>query len=319
MRGDSGELTGVCLEAAAGLVRAAAAEPSRDELKTHVRTALIDLLHHGFVEVHDLLAQPWLPCVLAELHDEGSIPVRVGLFAPMDGLSAMARDRSNWERPGLRLLGGKVFVDGTLNARTAWTLSPYRDALPQHPCGTGLMTREALAGAIKACRSLDLGLAAHAIGDAAVRACLDAVELAGRSPDSPEVRIEHAELVDEADVPRFAQLGAVASVQPCHLLYDIEALERALPHRLSRVLPLRELIDSGLVPGRSLVFGSDTPIVRPDPVDSIQAAVGRGRADGPGRIAPEQAITAAEALAAFGCPDANEPRVAGPTSGGASF
>lgn len=299
VRSASGSLTGVCLESAAGLVRAAAPDPSRDELKAHVRTALIDLVHHGFVEVHDLLAQAWLPEVLSELYDEGSLPMRVGLFAPMDGVDTMARSRASWGRPGLELLGGKVFVDGTLNARTAWMLTPYADGMAGHPRGTPLMTREAIAGAITKCRGHGLGLAAHAIGDGAVRACLDAVGLAGFLSGAPTVRIEHAELVDESDVPRFAAMGVVASVQPCHLLADIEVLERALPDRLGRVLPLREMIDSGLVPGRSLVFGSDTPIVRPDPVDSIQAAVGRGRADAPGRIAREQAITPAEALAAF--------------------
>lgn len=299
VRDVSGRLTGVCLEAAAGMVRAAAPEPSREELKTHVRAALVDLLHHGFVEVHDLLAQPWLPGVLAELHDEGSMPMRVGLYAPMDGVAVMARKWGSWERPGLTLLGGKVFVDGTLNARTAWMLSPYADGMSGHACGTPLMTRESIASAIVECRRLGLGLAAHAIGDGAVRACLDASELAGAWSHAPPVRIEHAEVVAESDVTRFASLGVTASVQPCHLLSDIEVLERALPDRLGRVLPLRDMIDSGLVPGRSLLFGSDTPIVRPDPVDSIQAAVGRGRADAPGRIAREQAITLAEALAAF--------------------
>jgi predicted amidohydrolase YtcJ len=91
----------------------------------------------------------------------------------------------------------------------------------------------------------------------------------------------------------------VASVQPCHLLADVEALRRHLPHRLERVLPLRELIDSGCRPGELLWFGSDVPIVRPDPADSIRAAVRRSRDGDEVAIAPEQAITDAEAWAAF--------------------
>ena len=62
------------------------------------------------------------------------------------------------------------------------------------------------------------------------------------------LRIEHAELIDEADVGRFAGMGVVCSVQPCHLLSDIKALVRGVPRRLERVLPLRELIDSGCRP-----------------------------------------------------------------------
>jgi predicted amidohydrolase YtcJ len=165
---------------------------------------------------------------------------------------------------------------------------------------------------------MGLGLAVHAIGDAAVRAALDAFEQRpdpardrkrpGTGPvpaflDSslPLLRIEHAEIVDERDVPRFAKLGVVCSVQPCHLLVDVEALQRGLPAKLARVLPLRDLVDSGCQPGRLLWFGSDTPIVRPDPQDSIQAAVHRRR-PGDGdihTIAPEQAITEKEAWAAF--------------------
>ena len=120
--------------------------------------------------------------------------------------------------------------------------------------------------------------------------------------DVPGVlRIEHAELVDEADVGRFAALGVVASVQPCHLLADIEALRRLLPHRLGRVLPLRELAAAGCRPGDLMWFGSDTPIVRPDAEDSIQAAVHRRRVGmGEGEaIAIEQAIAEPEAWDAF--------------------
>jgi predicted amidohydrolase YtcJ len=167
-----------------------------------------------------------------------------------------------------------------------------------------MVTVESLRAAMSRVRALGLGLAVHAIGDAAVRAVLDAYEAEGgaweTAPGVPPLRIEHAEIIDAADVPRFAELGVVCSVQPCHLLYDIEALQRGLPHRLDRVLPLRELIDSGLEPGEGLWFGSDVPIVRPHPGDSILAAVRRGREDGAVRIAPSQAISEAEAWRCFG-------------------
>jgi predicted amidohydrolase YtcJ len=201
--------------------------------------------------------------------------------------------------PGIRVVGAKIFVDGTLNGRTAWMLHPYADGRPEHPSGMQLMPVTEICEAIEACMASNLQLAAHAIGDAAVRAVLDAAERV-RAPRG-SVRIEHAEVIDEADVPRFVELGVIASVQPCHLLYDIEALRRACPDRLDRVLPLRELIDSGLTPGRDILFGSDTPIVRPNPEDSILAATNRGRvgmalAEG---IAPGQAISEEVAWACF--------------------
>lgn len=299
VRDASGRLTGVCLEAAAGIVRVAAPLGSRAEFKDHVRRSLADLASHGFGEVHDLLAQAWLPEVLAELHDEGFLPVRVRMFAAPELLGTFLASRPQWQRPGIELAGGKVFVDGTLTARTAWSLTPYADGLSEHPNGTPLLSSDQIFATLAQCRSLGLGLAAHAIGDGAVRACLDAAERAGPAPTGMEFRIEHAEVVDEADVPRFAKLGVTASVQPCHLLYDIETLQRSLPHRLSRVLPLRDLIHSGLVPGRTLLFGSDTPIARPNPGDSIQAATQRGRQDSTLQITPEQAITIEQAKTAF--------------------
>lgn len=303
-RDDRGRLTGLCLESACRRVREAAPEPPLAESREHVRAALADLASLGFVEVHDLLTQTWLPPLLADLHDAGELPMRISLFPLVEHAAQIARERSTWSRPGLELAGGKVFVDGTLNARTAWMLGPYADPIPDHPLGTALLSADQIAAAILHCRSLGIGLAAHAIGDAAVRACLDAAE---RTHDgrSPRLRIEHAELVDERDIPRFASLGVAASVQPCHLLYDIEALTRWLPHRLDRVLPLRDLVQAGLVPGQSLLFGSDTPIVRPNPEDSIIASVHRARVPGSvggppcPPIAPQQALSEREAWACF--------------------
>ena len=305
-RDAAGRLTGLCLEAACRRVREVAPEPPLPELRRHVQAALRDLAAMGFVEVHDLLTQPWLPSMLADLHDAGELPVRVGLFPLVEHLPAVAASKHTWQRPGLELLGGKVFVDGTLNARTAWMHGPYGD--PAHPFGTPLMSTQTIANAIRRCSFYGVGFAAHAIGDAAVHACLGAMRVLRResgsiAPDA-RIRIEHAEIIQERDIPDFAKLGVVASVQPCHLLYDMEVLERFLAFTLSRVLPLRDLIQSGLVPGETLIFGSDTPIVRPNPEDSIQAAVHRRRAGMPsgGAISPGQALTEQEAWACFARP-----------------
>lgn len=302
-RDASGEMTGLLIEAAFGAMRRAVPPLSAAQRRRTVKAAADDLASHGFSEVHDLLSEPWLGPVLADLDRAGELPVTVWLYPPLSEARQVHAGRHQWETPRIRLAGAKIFADGTLNSRTAWMLKPYADPLPGLQHGQAMQSHRQLRDAISLTDSLGLGLAVHAIGDAGVRAVLDAweehlIQNRGAKPRPP--RIEHAEVIDEVDIPRFAKLGVVCSVQPCHLLYDIEALGRGLPHRLDRVLPLRDLIRAGCRPGELLWFGSDTPIVRPHPDDSIQAAVHRRRAVGGPSIAPEQALTEAEAWAAFG-------------------
>ena len=290
-RDAAGRPDGVLLEAAALIAWNAAPQPAPAQWRRHVERGLADLASHGFTEVHDLLSPSWLGPLLASLDDQGVLPMRVRLHAPIDSLEEQAR--AGWSRDRVRLAGGKVFADGTLNSRTAWTLAPFRDPLPDHPFGTPLMDRASLATAMRRSHALNLGLAVHAIGDGAVRATLDAateVNGGGFVGDLPRLRIEHAELIAPDDVERFADLQVVASVQPCHLLADAPVLARQFPEHADRVLPLRRLVDSGCEPGRLLWFGSDTPIVRPHPEDSIMAATNR---------APSHALTRAECLACF--------------------
>lgn len=306
VRDASGEATGVLLERAFTAAREAIPPASPAARMEHVRRACRALMEHGFFEVHDLLAPTWLGPALAELDRAGELPLRVLLYPALQDLPEVVKGAAAWQSPRVRLAGGKIFVDGTLNSRTAWMLSPFVDGLDHHPHGTPLLSVGQIVAAIRACRERGLGLAAHAIGDGAVRAVLDAAEAVGggllEGDCGPgHIRIEHLEIVDEADVPRFARQNVIASVQPCHLLYDIEVLRRHLPHRLERVLPLRELLSAGLQPGRTLLFGSDVPIVRPDPQDSILAATQRRRSDMPtsDAIAPSHALSESEAWACF--------------------
>jgi predicted amidohydrolase YtcJ len=301
---EAGRPTGLLLEQAAYRVWDAAPEPTRAQCREHVRLALAALHEMGYREVHDLLSQEWLGPILADLDTNGEMPMdRVLLFPHVDKLAGQHQMRARWENRKLHLAGGKLFADGTLNARTAHVLHPYAQPFNELPLGQPMATAEQIGEAIRTTRELDLTLAVHAIGDAAVRSVLDAYERsspvpAGEvDPVSPPLRIEHAEIIDAADVPRFAGLGVVASVQPCHLLADGEVLTRQLAGRLDRVLPLRELIDSGA----TVWFGSDVPIVRAEPEDSIQAAVERRRAGVPAdaAIAMGQGITEAEAWGCF--------------------
>ncbi len=319
--GGRGVPTGLLLEGMARKVRDAIPDLAPAERPAAIARAIEHLQRLGFAEVHDMLATPWLGDTLASLHDTGNLPMRVGLYAEVDILSNQVAAAKHYTRPGhVELLGGKIFVDGTLNARTAWMLHPFADPIPQHPLGTPLLTHAQIAAAMQLCATHSLGLACHAIGDAAVRAVLDVREKSNevtklrsnaatsslRLSISSSLRIEHAELIDESDIPRFAKLNVTASVQPCHLLYDIEVLERQCPTRLDRVMPLRDLLHAGLVPGKTLLFGSDVPIVRANPQDSIDAAIHRKRITGSPAgppttraIAPTQALDADTAWRCF--------------------
>ncbi len=311
----NGDATGLLLEHAAYKVWEAAPEPSRAEVRGHVLAGLTALNALGYDEVHDLHSQDWMGPVLADLERSEELPVtRVLLYPNVAKLEAMHAMRARWESDRVKLAGGKLFADGTLNSRTALMLTPYKEPLDGLPLGQAMTTPAEIERAVGLTESLGLHLAVHAIGDGAVRMVLDAIERVGpgsakahgRNPHAMRHRIEHCELVDAADVPRFAKLNVVCSVQPCHLLADIPVLTRQLAHRLDRVLPLRELIDAGCTPAGAdgsglLWFGSDVPIVRADPGDSIRAAVDR-RGEGMAQseaIAWEQRITEAEAWAAF--------------------
>lgn len=296
---DSGNPTGELLEHAALAMWNAVPEPVETQRIELVRSACLHLESMGFVEMHELKSQTWLGGVLSDLFSAGEISLRSTLFPLMKDLRESISLSTQWNNSGVKLGGGKIFVDGTFNSRTAWMLEPFADGHKDYPCGTPMMKTPQIDRMIQVCKDANLPIAAHSIGDGAVRAVLDSIERVGCQHRG--CRIEHAELIDQSDIERFKSLGVVASIQPCHLLPDIEALNKAVPNRLDRVFPIRELIESGLEPGTDLIFGSDVPIVRANPQDSIQAAVHRRRVGmkEPQAIALGQRITEDQAWECF--------------------
>jgi hypothetical protein len=139
-------------------------------------------------------------------------------------------------------------------------------------------------------RARDAGILpdVHAIGDRANTLALDAFEAIGSGG-----RIEHAQLLSAADIPRFARLGVEVSVQPEHAMDDRDVAERHWPDATGRAYPFRSLLDAGA----TLRFGSDAPVSPLDPWLGMAAAVSRSR-DGREPWHPEQCISNAEALAA---------------------
>ncbi|MEQ0560785.1 amidohydrolase family protein [Amycolatopsis sp. NEAU-NG30] len=178
----------------------------------------------------------------------------------------------------------KLFVDGSLNTRTAYCHEPYPGS-----GSPGLLELPPSELVPLMRRAFDHGLlpAVHAIGDRANTIALDAFEEVG-CPG----RIEHAQLLTPEDVPRFAALGVIAAVQPAHQPDDRDVADRHWHGRTARAFPYRSLLESGA----RLEFGSDAPVAPLDPWDGIASAIARTDDDRP-PWHPEQAIPFAEALA----------------------
>jgi hypothetical protein len=303
-RDDAGNATGALLESATALVHEVLPTPTERDVRGFVRTAIADLRSCGVVEAHEMFARRAVVDVLVELDRAGELDgFSMTFYATRAHFEAVREALTAAATPRLRLGGVKLFVDGTLNSRTAWMLTPFADPVPGHACGIGNYSVSQILDELRFAEEAGVDVAAHAIGDAAVRALLDAYEAfeaeLGREPNTA-LRIEHAQFVDDADIERFARRGkgrgVVASVQPCHLLADIEAARRLLPDRAERMLPLRRLLDANAAAGRSaeacVWMGSDAPVVPPRVEDNRQAAVERRRADMPASAA----LGAAEAM-----------------------
>ena len=191
---------------------------------------------------------------------------------------------------GLLTIGPyKVIIDGTLNTRTAFCIDSY-PGIEDQPGARGILTvtPHELVPLLRASAAAGLLPAVHAIGDEAGRLALNAFEVVGCAG-----RIEHAQLLREADFTRFARLGVVASVQPEHAMDDREIADRYWTGRTGRAFALRSLLEAGA----ELIFGSDAPVAPLDPWITAAAAVSRSR-DGREPWHPEQTISIEQALAA---------------------
>ncbi|NQX27594.1 amidohydrolase family protein [Microbacteriaceae bacterium VKM Ac-2854] len=219
-----------------------------------------------------------------------SVRVETGVYA-VDlerAISEGLRSADAIDASGLVTMGPlKVITDGSLNTRTAYCVDAYDGMSGAHAHGMLTVVPAELDVLLARAAAAGIRPTVHAIGDEANTLALDALARVGGG------RIEHAQLVAAADLPRFAELGVVASVQPEHAVDDRDVADRYWHGRTDRAFPLRSLLDAGA----TLALGSDAPVAPLDPWIAIAAAVGRARgADAPWH--PEQRITAAEALAA---------------------
>lgn len=216
-----------------------------------------------------------------------SLRVEIGVY-PEHLDRAIVQGLRTGDRLGELLTMGnfKILIDGSLNTRTAYCWDAYAGA----PGEYGMLTvpEDRLVELLRRASVAGIEPAVHAIGDHANTIALDAFEAVGCRG-----RVEHAQFLSTADLPRFAALGVAASVQPDHAMDDRDVAERFWPDRTDRAFPLRSLADAGA----TVLFGSDAPVSPLDPWVTLAAAVGRAR-DGREPWHPEQAISAPEAIAA---------------------
>jgi predicted amidohydrolase YtcJ len=192
----------------------------------------------------------------------------------------------------------KLYADGALGSRGAAMLQPYSDDPHNH----GLMTtkKEDFVPIVKRAMQAKLQVGTHAIGDAGNRMVMDGYEEAikATSNQNGRHRVEHAQVVSLDDIPRFKQMGIIASMQPTHATSDMPwAEDRVGKERIKGAYAWRRFLDQGTV----LAFGSDFPVEEVNPLLGFYAAITRQDADGnpPVGWLPDQILTRAETLKAF--------------------
>jgi predicted amidohydrolase YtcJ len=299
----TGEPTGILLNHAQELVSKNIPPMTPPQVKRAVQLAARECVRNGLTSVHEAKVTPIELSALRELVQEGRMPLRVHVM--LDGADKDLTEE--WLKRGpeidpyhrLTIRAIKLFADGALGSRGAALLKPYTDA----PQTKGLMTtpepevykltRRALQSGFQVC--------AHAIGDAANRSVLDAYEQAlSEVPEAhgPRLRIEHAQVLAPQDIPRFAKLGVIVSMQPTHCTSDMPWAENRLgPQRIKGAYAWRSVKDTGA----HLPLSSDFPGETLNPFYGIYAAVTRQDPQGnpAGGWYPNQRLTLDEALRGY--------------------
>jgi len=268
-----------------------------------LRKGLAYCAANGITSIQNMDGNYYQLDMLRELDANGELPVRVRvpyLFKPgtaLEDIRSAADWREEFQSDFLTCDFVKVFADGVVESGTAVLVDGYTDA-PDHN-GTPLFPGNELSEAIVLADALGLQVAVHAIGDGAVRQVLDAYEDArGKNGErDSRHRIEHIELLQESDFPRFGELGVVASMQPAHppgaMDFPTETyLPRIGIEREAIAFRTRELLEAAV----PLVFSSDWPIAPLAPLANIQAAVTRQPWREGGK---DQSVTVDQALHAY--------------------
>ena len=299
-RDESGQPSGVLFENAQDLARRRMPEPTHDELVHALRQALPVAAAAGLTGLHNIEDEHSLAAFRSleagrELTLRVYHGVRRGQLRKARALGLRTGEGSDW----LRIGPVKLFSDGALGSRTAHLLEPYAGTSDGYR-GVPTLELEEIVEDMREAATAGLDVAVHAIGDAAVRSVLDAVERTRQLEPAArhtQMRIEHAQLVHPDDMPRFAALGVIASMQPIHAIADWHAADAHWGDRARHGYAWRSLLDAGAL----LAFGTDAPVERLEPLASLHAATTRRDPDDQPRGGwyAEQCLTLDEAVRAY--------------------
>jgi len=302
LRDEDGEPTGMLIDTAMFPVRQLGGTFEGEDRANVYLEGAWSAARYGWTGAHDM-SVPWADVAMIEGLSE-DLPLRVYISANPDAFGPLVRDGhviSENRRVIVRAI--KLYMDGALGSRGAALLEPYSD----DPGNSGLLLSrgdETLSGMVTALQE-GIQLNVHAIGDRGNQLLLDWIEEAQaavpedqRSIADPRWRDEHTQIVDPSDIPRFAELGVIPSMQPSHAIGDLFfAPDRLGQDRLDGAYAWRALIDSGVI----IAGGTDAPVERGDPRIEFYGAVARRGLDGTQTADwhPNQAVTRAEALRMF--------------------
>lgn len=293
LAGLPGRSDGTLREGDMALVEKLIPEPSREEKASALRAALLHLSARGVTTAHHIGSDHASVDILHELARAGDLPLRVIVGLPLEGELESYQALRNQDDELVRVGFVKGFLDGVIESRTAFMLAPYTGHADR---GAPLIPEGTLHHAIAAAQAAGLPVALHSTGDAAVRKALDVLPH-GRH------RIEHIEVIDTLDIPRFAQIGIFASMQPYHAYPAEESPEPGVwsqnigAERLPRTFAWRALADAGA----TLLFGSDWPVMAAEPFWGLAVAVSRQDENGhpEGGWNAHQALSLEQAVAAY--------------------
>ncbi len=272
------------------------------EFQRIVELAGQEALSKGVTSFHDAGSSFATIDGFKRLADEGQLPVRLYVMVRFESNETMREKLAEYRMIGygdnfLTVRSIKRQIDGALGSHGAWLLEPYADL----PTSTGLTVEDPadIEETARLALEMDFQLNTHAIGDRANREVLDIYERTfAAAPDAKarRWRIEHAQHLDPADLPRFAELGVIASMQGIHCTSDAPwVLRRLGPERAeSGAYMWRSLIDAGAV----VLNGTDTPVEDISPIASFTASVVRKDRDG-NEFFPAQKMTRMEALKSY--------------------
>lgn len=309
----TGEPTGALTEDARHLVKSLVPMPTPDEKVAALKQGFALANQYGLVRVHaageppDTFGDFYDLDLFDRLRREGQLTLRLYVskhIAPPEltraDISALEEARRRYHDEWISVGAAKFFLDGVIESRTAAMLAPYADSPGLR--GATIWDPPKYNDAVLQLHRYGFQILTHAIGDRAVRLALDAYEQAQHATGRTDARnrIEHIETLSPEDVPRFAQLGVVASMQPLHAYPDEDTgvwIRHVGPERQNLAFAWHTLAAAGA----RLAFGSDWEVVTLNPWPGVQCAVTRQTDDGKpvGGWIPEQRITVSQAIAGY--------------------